>query len=45
MPFSYVGSASRYPHGLKRDEIHESAQIVAIADVYDALSNFLDEYQ
>jgi len=30
---------SGYPHGLKRDEIPESAQIVALVDVYDALSN------
>lgn len=30
---------SGYPHGLKKDEIPESAQIVALVDVYDALSN------
>ncbi|MUT68461.1 HD-GYP domain-containing protein [Paenibacillus sp. NEAU-GSW1] len=28
-----------YPRGLKRDEIHMYAQIVAIADVYDALTS------
>ncbi|TBL81314.1 HD-GYP domain-containing protein [Paenibacillus thalictri] len=28
-----------YPRGLKQDEIHEYAQIVAIADVYDALTS------
>ncbi|WP_270165184.1 HD-GYP domain-containing protein [Paenibacillus sp. SYP-B4298] len=28
-----------YPRGLKKDEIHEYAQIVAIADVYDALTS------
>ncbi|WP_308638478.1 HD-GYP domain-containing protein [Paenibacillus silvisoli] len=30
---------SGYPRKLKRDEIHEYAQIVAIADVYDALTS------
>ena len=30
---------SGYPHGLKKDEIPESAHIVALVDVYDALSN------
>lgn len=30
---------SGYPHGLKKDEIPVSAQIVALVDVYDALSN------
>ncbi len=30
---------SGYPHGLKKEAIPESAQIVAIVDVYDALSN------
>jgi putative two-component system response regulator len=30
---------SGYPHGLKKDAIPVSAQIVAIVDVYDALSN------
>ena len=29
---------SGYPHGLSRDEIPESARIVALADVFDALS-------
>ncbi|QHT59959.1 HD-GYP domain-containing protein [Paenibacillus lycopersici] len=33
----YDGSG--YPRKLKRDEIHEYAQIVAIADVYDALTS------
>nr|MBF0223525.1 response regulator [Desulfobulbaceae bacterium] len=33
---------SGYPHGLKDDAIPQSAQIVAIADVYDALSNDRD---
>jgi len=28
---------SGYPRGLKQDEIHEFARIVAVADVYDAL--------
>lgn len=28
-----------YPRGLKEDEIHQYAQIVAIADVYDALTS------
>lgn len=28
-----------YPHGLKGDEIHLSAQIVAIADSYDAMTS------
>jgi putative two-component system response regulator len=28
-----------YPHGLKGDEIPVSAQIVALVEVYDALSN------
>ncbi|SEC56637.1 HD-GYP domain-containing protein [Paenibacillus sp. GP183] len=28
-----------YPHGLKEDEIHEYAQIIAIADVYSALTS------
>lgn len=28
-----------YPRGLKQDEIHEYAQIIAIADVYDALTS------
>ncbi len=30
---------SGYPYGLKKNEIPESAQIVALVDVYDALSN------
>ena len=30
---------SGYPHGLKKDAIPESAQIIALVDVYDALSN------
>jgi len=30
---------SGYPHGIKGQAIPESAQIVAVADVYDALSN------
>ncbi len=30
---------SGYPHGLKKDAIPEPAQIVALVDVYDALSN------
>ncbi len=30
---------SGYPHGLKKEAIPESAQIVALVDVYDALSN------
>ncbi|MFX3636170.1 MAG: HD-GYP domain-containing protein [Candidatus Pristimantibacillus sp.] len=33
----YDGSG--YPRGLKRDEIHMYAQIVGIADVYDALTS------
>jgi HD-GYP domain-containing protein (c-di-GMP phosphodiesterase class II) len=33
----YDGSG--YPRGLKKDEIHEYAQIVALADVYDALTS------
>lgn len=33
----YDGSG--YPRGLKGDEIHEYAQIVAIVDVYDALTS------
>lgn len=33
----YDGSG--YPRGLKADEIHQFAQIVAIADVYDALTS------
>lgn len=28
-----------YPHGLQRDEIHVYAQIVAIADTYDAMTS------
>ena len=28
-----------YPEGLKNDEIHEYARIVALADVYDALTH------
>lgn len=28
-----------YPHGLKEDEIHEYAQIIAIANVYSALTS------
>jgi putative two-component system response regulator len=32
-------NGSGYPHGLKENAIPESAQIVAVADVYDALSN------
>ncbi len=30
---------SGYPHGLKKEAIPEAAQIVALVDVYDALSN------
>jgi HD-GYP domain-containing protein (c-di-GMP phosphodiesterase class II) len=33
----YDGSG--YPRGLKKDEIHDYAQIVALADVYDALTS------
>ncbi len=32
-------NGSGYPFGLKRNAIPESAQIVALVDVYDALSN------
>lgn len=31
-------NGSRYPNGLKGEEIAESARIVAIADVFDALT-------
>ncbi len=31
-------SGNGYPHGVKKDEIHPYAKIVAVADVYDALT-------
>jgi HD-GYP domain-containing protein (c-di-GMP phosphodiesterase class II) len=33
------GDGSGYPHGLRMDQIPLEARIVAVADVYDALSN------
>ncbi len=32
-------NGSGYPHGLKGDEIHEYAQIIGIADVFDAVTS------